>query len=225
MKKKRKMTTFWLIMIFVFAVGSAISVLMYNYSKDKSGSEKHSEVIKKQEEIGVKVDSAKSKIIDDLSKKNEQTGSLILDKMSSSKDEILKKQGESQKSVKNEIKETGNRVIDKVEENNKFQNKNQKEILGKLEDLKNPPKEPNGLYRDNKKWGSVENFKINEDGKSFTIDEINFDSPLKPTDNIWLPFQYKNYILKFQKVNTLISMFPPMATGIEGIILSGSNKK
>lgn len=72
------MTTFWLVMIFVFALGSAISFFMYNYHKDNSSVEKHKEVLGKQEQLGDKIDSSTVDLKKTIEKKSKPTKTTVI---------------------------------------------------------------------------------------------------------------------------------------------------
>ena len=83
-------------------------------------------------------------------------------------------------------------------------------------------REPNGLYQNGKKVGIVINFVADKKEKTFTITKIEFDQPLRDTGFIWKPYEYQNYLIQIQNINSLVTMMPPGAEGVRGVIL---NKK
>ncbi len=82
-------------------------------------------------------------------------------------------------------------------------------------------REPNDLYRDDKKVGRVIDPNIDESNKTFTIKEIQLDRPIPNGDLSYmsLPFQFDRYIIVINHIDDLISMSPPGAKGISGVIL------
>jgi ElaB/YqjD/DUF883 family membrane-anchored ribosome-binding protein len=64
--KNKKMATLGLYMIFIGGIISITGGFIYNNYKDISSSEKHSEVIKKQNELGGKLDTASTNILNKL---------------------------------------------------------------------------------------------------------------------------------------------------------------
>lgn len=153
--------------------------------------------------------------VDSLAKIIKKGDLLILEKIDSSQQKLQK----NQETAKAKQEDSTKKIIDRIDNANEKQNKNQEEILTRLEEIKNPPREPNGLYRDNKKWGVVKSFNIKDDGITFTIDKIEFDNPIRDMNEIWIPFEYQEYIIKFQKIESLVTMFPPSAESLEGVIL------
>lgn len=84
-------------------------------------------------------------------------------------------------------------------------------------------REPNGLYQNGKKVGTVKNFNANESSKTFTISEIEFYKPLRDPNVVWQPYEYQEYVIQIRHIDTLVSLMPPGAKGISGNIL-GKNK-
>ena len=83
-------------------------------------------------------------------------------------------------------------------------------------------REPDGLYQNAKKVGIVIDFVADEKEKTFTITKIEFDQPLRDTGVVWQPYEYQNYVIQIQNINSLVTMMPPGAEGVRGVIL---NKK
>jgi hypothetical protein len=83
-------------------------------------------------------------------------------------------------------------------------------------------REPNGLYQNSKKVGIVINFVADKEEKTFTITKIEFDQPLRDAGVVWQPYEYQNYLIQIQNINSLVTMMPPGAEGVRGVIL---NKK
>lgn len=69
MSKNKKMANFGLYLALFGTLTAAVGGFIYNKYSGKSRSDNHSEIIKKQEEIGGKIDSNKKDIIDVLDKK------------------------------------------------------------------------------------------------------------------------------------------------------------
>jgi len=83
-------------------------------------------------------------------------------------------------------------------------------------------REPEGLYQNGKKVGKVINFIADEEKGTFSIANIEFDQPLRDAGVVWQPYEYQNYVIKIQDINSLVTMMPPGAEGVRGVIL---NKK
>ena len=83
-------------------------------------------------------------------------------------------------------------------------------------------REPDGLYQNGKKVGIVINFVADKKEKTFTITKIGFDQPLRDTGVVWQPYEHQNYLIQIQNINSLVTMMPPGAEGVRGVIL---NKK
>jgi hypothetical protein len=81
-------------------------------------------------------------------------------------------------------------------------------------------REPDGLYQNGKKVGIVINFVADEREKTFTITKIEFDQSLRDTGVVWQPYEYQNYLIQIQNINSLVTMMPPGAEGVRGVILS-----
>lgn len=81
-------------------------------------------------------------------------------------------------------------------------------------------KELDGLYQNGKKVGRTKGFNANESSMTFTISEIEFNQPMQNTDVIFSqPYEFQNYAIQIKNVDSLITMMPPEAKGINGIIL------
>ena len=80
-------------------------------------------------------------------------------------------------------------------------------------------REPDGLYQNGKKVGTVFNFLADESSNTFTISDIEFDKPLRDTNSVWQPYEYQNYLIQIKKINSLVTLMPPGANGVNGIIL------
>jgi len=83
-------------------------------------------------------------------------------------------------------------------------------------------REPDSLYQNGKKAGKVINFIADEKQNTFSIEEIEFDQPIRNMATINQPYEYQNYVIGFQKFNRLTTQAPAGASGVSGIIL---NKK
>jgi sporulation protein YlmC with PRC-barrel domain len=83
-------------------------------------------------------------------------------------------------------------------------------------------REPDGLYQNGKKVGSVINFIADEKKGTFSITKIEFDQPLRDAGVVWQPYEYQNYVIQIQNIDSLVTMMPPGAEGVKGVIL---NKK
>lgn len=83
-------------------------------------------------------------------------------------------------------------------------------------------REPEGLYQNGKKVGRVVNFVANEKEAIFTMTSIEFDQPLRDSGVVWQPYEYQNYTIQIKHINSLVTMMPPGAEGVSGVIL---NKK
>ncbi len=81
-------------------------------------------------------------------------------------------------------------------------------------------RESNGLYQNGKKIGTVNNFKADESSKTFTISEIIFDKPMIDNTPLLQQYEYQKYVLLITQIDTFVSLMPPGAKGISGIILS-----
>jgi hypothetical protein len=191
MNKNKKMITISIIMM---AIGAAGGILYYIYS-EKSNAYEEQKATEQRSEIKKEISISK----EELTKQIKTIDSSIVKKIELSKDEILEQNKESAK-----------RASDK-------QSKNQEKILSGINDLKNPPRNPNALYRDGEKKGIVKNFV--KEGNKFKIGEIEYDKPMKNMNEMFTPFEYKNYIIKIIEVNNLTIMYPPGAKGIKGVIL------
>ncbi|MFZ2412357.1 MAG: hypothetical protein WAW23_12355 [Candidatus Methanoperedens sp.] len=80
-------------------------------------------------------------------------------------------------------------------------------------------REKDGLYQNGTKVGRVINFVPNEKESTFTITEIDFDQPIRNQDTVWQPYEYQNYVIKIQNIENLVTIAPPGAEGVSGIIL------
>ncbi len=82
-------------------------------------------------------------------------------------------------------------------------------------------REPFGLYKDNKKVGTVVNPVMNEDKMIFTIDEIQLDKPMPMGDFsfIYSTFEFDKYVIRVNNARTITTTLPPGATGVKGEIL------
>lgn len=82
-------------------------------------------------------------------------------------------------------------------------------------------REPLGLYKDNKRVGTVVNPNINEDEMIFAFDEIQLDKPIRNGDIsfIFSTFEFDKYIIKVTHTETIVLLMPPGATGVKGKIL------
>ncbi len=80
-------------------------------------------------------------------------------------------------------------------------------------------REPDGLYQNGKKVGVVYDFNVDESSKTFTIFEIEFDKSLRDPNSVWQPYEYEDYIIQIKNINTLVTMMPPGAKIVNGIIL------
>jgi hypothetical protein len=80
-------------------------------------------------------------------------------------------------------------------------------------------REQDGLYQNGTKVGRVINFVPNEKESTFTITEIDFDQPIRNQDTVWQPYEYQNYVIKIQNIERLVTIAPPGAEGVRGIIL------
>ena len=87
-------------------------------------------------------------------------------------------------------------------------------------------REPDGLYQNGKKVGKVINFSVSKSLKTFSISQIEFDQPLRDQSAIWRPYEFQDYIIQIKNINSLVTMMPPGAQGVSGIILGkGVSKK
>ena len=116
------------------------------------------------------------------------------------------------------IDESNNRQTDSKLE---IENMSGGVAIGNIENLNvnynnTQPKYPNAIYKQGVKWGSVINFNINSNNMQFTIDEIEFDKPIRNTNDLFTPFEYKGYILQISRIESVVSMFPPSAKGVKG---------
>lgn len=210
------MVNFFIGLGVVAGILALISLAGYRIFTGKATEEREKKATKEREDIKTEVSTSK----DSLSNQMKKSDSLLLDKIENSKDEVISKQNDIQKRSRKDREASTKKIIDRIDKASEDQNKNQEEIIEKLDELKNPPKDPNGLYRDDKKWGIVKNFNVNDDGVTFTIEKIEFDNPIRDRNELWIPFHYQEYLIKFQKIESLVSMFPPGAEGLEGIILN-----
>ena len=81
-------------------------------------------------------------------------------------------------------------------------------------------REPDGLYQNGKKVGRVINFIADEKKGTFSITKIEFDQPLRDAGVVWQPYEYQNYVIQIQNINSLVTMMPPGAEGVKGVILT-----
>lgn len=68
MAKSKKMATLGLVMILIGGLIGVVGAFIYNYHKDKSGGDKHNELIKGQQQLENIIDSGKKDIIDKIGK-------------------------------------------------------------------------------------------------------------------------------------------------------------
>ncbi|MBU2576502.1 MAG: hypothetical protein KKF50_02165 [Nanoarchaeota archaeon] len=81
-------------------------------------------------------------------------------------------------------------------------------------------REPNGLYQNGGKVGTVINFRADDSLGTFTISIIEFDNPLRDANVVWQPYEYGKYTIQIKNINHLVTMMPPGAREVSGIILS-----
>jgi len=96
MTKNKKMASLGLLIALISAFGVAIGGYMYNKYSGKSRAEDHKELIKGQQELGVKVDSNKKEIIEEVIKRNEKP-------LDSNENKIKKITMKKDPEIKNEI--------------------------------------------------------------------------------------------------------------------------
>lgn len=130
-----------------------------------------------------------------------------------------KKATEQRKEIRNNVNTTKLELSKQIKQSGKELDKGQQKILDKLDKIDNHSTDPNGLYKNKTKWGTVIGFKLSPNKKTFTIEQINFDQPIRDTKEVWTPFVYKNYKIRFTNIGFLVKMLPPGAKRIKGVIL------
>jgi hypothetical protein len=213
MTNNKKMINLFIIIGLIGGVLIALSIAGYRIYSGKESAEKEQKAIDQRNEINKNISDSGDSIKKDV----KETNFNIENKIDSTQKRSIDNQNHKFEQSEKKIENSTNKIITKISETSETQNKNQKEILSEIDELKNPPKDSNALYRNGEKKGSIKNF--TKQGNNFTIDEIIYDKPMRGTDEIFSPFEYKNYIIKITDVNTLTLMLPPGATGIKGVIL------
>ena len=203
----------------MMAIGAVGGILYYIYS-GKLKEESEQNAIAQRSEISEKATSNK----DELKKQIVQGDSLIIEKIGSSGSELLEQNKESSANATKERLKYSEKIINKIDESNKKQGDIRQNILDRLEKFDDRAKDPNGIYKNKIKWGTVINFKGSDDKKSFTIEQINFDNPIRNINDIWSPFEYDKYLIKITDANSLVTLMPPGAKGVKGIILKSNIK-
>ncbi len=81
-------------------------------------------------------------------------------------------------------------------------------------------RDTNCIYKNGEMWGVVANININEENKTFIIAEIKFEKSISNINDVFDTFEYRNYVLKILKIETLTAIMPPRAEMVSGIIIS-----
>lgn len=132
------------------------------------------------------------------------------------------------KNVINKLDTPEPKVIYKETYNVKSENQTGGLTVGKIETLNILTdkeslgiREPLGLYKDNKKVGTVVNPDINEDEMIFAFDEIQLDKPIPNSDYMYIfsSFEFDKYIIRVTYADNITIYMPPGATGVKGEIL------
>ncbi len=214
------MINFFIVLGLIGGVIIAVSIAGYRIYSGKSNAEKEQKATEQRVVINDNISSSKN----DLTKQINLGDSMIIEKVESSKTDLLEQQKQlTENTLKDHLKNT-EKVIGKIEESSTTNEKNQKEILDKLEKINNDTRVPNGLYKNDTKWGTVINFELGDDKKTFTIEKINFDNPIRNINDVWSPFEYDEYLIKITNVNSIVMLMPPGAEGVKGIILEKNLK-
>nr|WP_319997591.1 hypothetical protein [uncultured Draconibacterium sp.] len=220
MINNKKMINFFIVLGLIGGVIIAVSIAGYRIYSGKSNAEKEQKATEQRVVINDNISSSKN----DLTKQINLGDSMIIEKVESSKTDLLEQQKQlTENTLKDHLKNT-EKVIGKIEESSTTNEKNQKEILDKLEKINNDTRVPNGLYKNDTKWGTVINFELGDDKKTFTIEKINFDNPIRNINDVWSPFEYDEYLIKITNVNSIVMLMPPGAEGVKGIILEKNLK-